>query len=465
MKLSFHGAACSVTGSRHMLEMPGFRLLFDCGLFQGRRDEAYRRNRDLGFDPKSLNAVLLSHAHIDHSGALPVLQKHGFSGKTYLTRATADLTELMLEDSARVQESDCSYVNKKEQRKGKVCVRPLYNTEDVRKVIRRFEGSRYGDMLKIAPRVTVSFHDAGHILGSAAIRVKYTARGNTTTVLFSGDLGRSNMPILRDPEPPPSCDVLILESTYGDRLHEADRERMKQKALDLFVHAKTYKSKIIVPAFAVGRTQELVMRIKELVGEGRLDPIPIYIDSPLASRATEIFRRHPECYDEETTRTFTSSGDLFATRYIHFVSSLEDSKRLNNMKGPCVIISASGMCEGGRVVHHLKHAIQDEANVIVFVGFQAEHTLGRKLVEGWDVVPIFGVPTPRRAQIVKLNGLSAHADRQDLLNYVCAINPSPSRIFLVHGEEKQALSLAAAIQAEHPRIEITVPHAGLSHEV
>jgi len=320
-------------------------------------------------------------------------------------------------------------------------------------------------MLKIAPRVTTSFHDAGHILGSAAILVKYTARGNTTTALFSGDLGRSNMPILRDPEPPPPCDVLILESTYGDRLHEADRESMKQKALDLLTHAKTHKSKIIVPAFAVGRTQELVMRIKELVGEGRLDPIPIYIDSPLASRATEIFRRHPECYDEDTTRTFTSSGDLFASRYIHFVSSPEDSKRLNGMKGPCVIISASGMCEGGRVVHHLKHAIQDEANVIVFVGFQAEHTLGRKLVEGWDVVPIFGVPTPRRAQIVKFNGLSAHADRRDLLAYVRAVRPGPSKIFLVHGEEKQALSLAAAIQAEQPQIEVTVPHVGSSHEV
>ena len=426
MKLSFHGAARSVTGSRHMLEVPGFKLLLDCGLFQGRRDEAYRKNRDLGFDPKSLNAVLLSHAHVDHSGAVPVLQKHGFSGKVYLTRATADLTELMLEDSARIQMSDCGYVNKQEQRKGKTCVQPLYSTEDVRKLVRRFEGTRYGDLLKIAPRVTASFHDAGHILGSAAIRVKYTARGSTTTVLFSGDLGRSYMPILRDPESPSPCDVLILESTYGDRPHEADRAIMKQQALDLLIHAKTHKSKIIVPAFAVGRTQELVMRVKELVGEGRLDPIPIYIDSPLASWATEVFRRHPEYYDE-TTRTFTSSGDLFASRYIHFVSSPEDSKRLNRMKGPCVIISASGMCEGGRVVHHLKHAIQDEANVIVSVGFQAEHTLGRKLVEGWDVVPIFGVPTPRRAQIVKFNGLSAHADRQDLLAYVRAIQPSPSK--------------------------------------
>ena len=281
----------------------------------------------------------------------------------------------------------------------------------------------------------------------------------------SGDLGRYDRPILKNPDPAGSADWLLLESTYGDRLHEADRAVMKQQALDLLTHAKAHKSKIIVPAFAVGRTQDLVMRIKELVGEGRLDPIPIYIDSPLASRATEVFRRHPECYDEETTKTFTSSGDLFASRYIHFVSSPEDSKRLNSMKGPCVIISASGMCEGGRVVHHLKHAIQDEANVIVFVGFQAEHTLGRKLVEGWDVVPIFGVPTPRRAQIVKFNGLSAHADRQDLLAYVRAINPAPAKIFLVHGEEKQALSLAAAIQAEHSKIEVTVPHVGSSHEI
>ncbi len=465
MKLSFHGAARSVTGSRHMLEMPGLRLLLDCGLFQGRRDEAFQQNRDLGFDPRSVGAVLLSHAHIDHSGVLPVLPRQGFSGKVYVTPATADLAGIMLDDSARVQESDCRYVNKKERRRGRTCVRPLYDGDDVRRIVRRFEGERYGDQLKIAPRVTASFHDAGHILGSAAIRVKYTARGNTTTVLFSGDLGRSNMPILRDPESPPSCDVLILESTYGDRLHEQAGEEVKKKAQDLIAHAKTHKSKIIVPAFAVGRTQELVMRIKELVGEGRVDPIPIYIDSPLANKATQVFRRHPECYDEETFRTFSAEGDPFASRYIHFVSSPEDSKRLNTMRGPCVIISSSGMCEGGRILHHLKHAIQDEANVIVFVGFQAEHTLGRKLVEGWDVVPIFGVPTPRRAQIVKFNSLSAHADRNDLLAYVRAIAPLPSKIFIVHGEEKQALSLAAAIQTEHPKIEVQVPHRGSTHEV
>lgn len=465
MKLSFHGAARSVTGSRHMLEVPGFRLLFDCGMFQGRREEAVRRNRDLGFDPKSLGAVLLSHAHIDHSGALPVLPRQGFSGKVYLTQASADLAGIMLEDSARVQENDCRYVNKQERRRGESCIRPLYDSDDVRKIVRRFEGRRYHDQLKIAPRVTASFHDAGHILGSAAVRVKYTARGNTTTVLFSGDLGRSHMPILRDPEQPPPCDVLILESTYGDRIHEQVGAETKKKAQDLLEHARAHKSKIIVPAFAVGRTQELVMRIKELVGEGRLDPVPIYIDSPLASKATEVFKRHPEYYDEETRKTFSAAGDIFASRYIHFVSSSEDSKRLNAMRGPCVIISSSGMCEGGRVVHHLKHAIQDEANIIVIVGFQAEHTLGRKLVEGWDVVPILGVPTPRRAQIVTFNGLSAHADRNDLLAYVRAIQPGPATIFIVHGEEKQAHSLGAAIQAEHPKIDVRIPHHGSTHEI
>ncbi|MBS0184375.1 MAG: MBL fold metallo-hydrolase [Nitrospira sp.] len=465
MKLSFYGAARSVTGSRHMLEAPGFRLLFDCGMFQGRREEAIRRNRDLAFEPKSLGAVLLSHAHVDHSGALPLLPRQGFSGKVYLTRASADLTGIMLEDSARVQENDCRYVNKQERRRGKTCIRPFYNGDDVRSIAKRFEGERYGDQLKIAPRITASFHDAGHILGSAAVRVKYTARGNTTTVLFSGDLGRSHMPILRDPEPPSPCDVLILESTYGDRLHEQIGEEMKKKAQDLLDHARTHKSKIIVPAFAVGRTQELVMRIKELVGEGRVDPVPIYIDSPLADKATEVFKRHPECYDDETMKTFSSDGDVFASSYIHFVSSSEDSKRLNAMRGPCVIISSSGMCEGGRVIHHLKHAIQDEANIIVFVGFQAEHTLGRKLVEGWDVVPIFGVPTPRRAQIVKFNGLSAHADRNDLLGYVRAIDPRPSTVFIVHGEEKQALSLGAAIQAEHPTIDVRIPHQGSTHDI
>jgi len=382
-----------------------------------------------------------------------------------MTRAPADLAEVMLEDSARLQENDCSYLNKKENRRGKSCLRPVYDARDVRAIIRRFVGARYGDTIKVTPRVAASFYDVGHILGSAAIRLKYSARGNSTTVLFSGDLGRSQMPILRDPTPPPSCDVLIIESTYGDRLHDTSAETLTQQALQLVAHAKEHNSKIIVPAFALGRIQDIVMRIKRLVAEGRIDPLPVYIDSPLALKITDVFRKYPDCYDEETFHTFTSEGDPFAARYIRYVSSPEESKQLNNLKGPCVIIASSGMCEGGRVVHHLKHAIQDPANIIAIVGFQAEHTLGRRLVEGWDVVPIFGIPTPRRAQVVVFNGLSAHADRNDLLAYVRAISPAPQQVFVVHRKEKQALSLAAAIQNEHPKMAVVVPTKDSMHEI
>jgi len=293
----------------------------------------------------------------------------------------------------------------------------------------------------------------------------WAAGGSTTTVLYTGDLGRKQMPILRDPAPPPPCDVLIIESTYGDRLHSEGREETKQKAQGLVAHAVAHRSKIIVPAFAVGRTQDLVVWIKELVKEGRIEPLPIYIDSPMAVKATEVFRRHPECYDKETYRILTSEGDPFVARYIRYVSSVQESQKLNSLKGPCVIIAASGMCEGGRVLHHLKHAIQDEANIIAIVGFQAEHTLGRKLVEGWDTVPIFGVSTPRRARVVRFNGLSAHADRDDLLTYVRAISPAPGKIFIVHGEEKQSCSLAMAIRAEHPRVDVVVPDLGATYDL
>jgi len=464
MTISFHGAARSVTGSRHLLQIGAVRILLDCGLFQGRRQESDRRNRDLGFEPKSLDAALLSHAHIDHSGALPLLAKQGFKGKVHLTRATADLAQIMLEDSAHIQKSDCGYVNRKEGRRGRECRHPYYDADDVDTIVRRFVGARYGDPVTLRPRLRATFHDAGHILGSAAIRLAVNGRGSETAILFTGDLGRKRMPILRDPQSPPPCDVLIIESTYGDRVHDEDRAAMMRKAEELVAHVRAHKSKIIVPAFAIGRTQALVMWIKELVKEGRIEPLPIYIDSPLATKATEIFRQHPECFDEETYRTFTSEGDPFAAHYIHYVSSVQESMKLNTMKGPCVIIAASGMCEGGRVLHHLKHAIRDEANVIAIVGFQAEHTLGRKLVEEWNTVPIFGVPTPRRAQVVRFNGLSAHADRNDLLAYVRAIKPAPAKVFVVHGEEKQALSLAAAIRTEHGGTEVIVPERESTYE-
>jgi len=447
-----------------MLQFGSNRILLDCGLFQGRRQQAEERNRRLGFDPQTIDAVLLSHAHVDHSGALPLLTKGHFKGQIYMTSATADLTRIMLEDSARLQKADCTYLNKKDRRRGKrPCLQPYYTNKDVQAITRRFETIRYDKIFSVSSRIKARFIDTGHILGSAAIWMKYTSQGHSRTILFSGDLGRPNMPILRDPAPPPSCDVLILESTYGDRVHDEDLVTMTAKAEQILKHAQTHRSKIIVPAFAIGRTQELVMRIKELVKTGRVSPLPIYIDSPLASKATNIFRRHPECFDEETYRTFTSQGDPFAAKYIRYVETPQESQRLNTMRGPCVIISASGMCEGGRILHHLKHAIQDAANIVAIVGFQAEHTLGRKLVEEWDTVPIFGVPIPRRAQIVRFNGLSAHGDRNDLLQYVRSIDPPPEKIFVVHGEERQSFSLATALMNEYPRTEVVVPEAGSTH--
>jgi metallo-beta-lactamase family protein len=393
-----------------------------------------------------------------------VLAKEGYRGAVHMTNATADLTEILLADSARIQEQDCRYVNKLERRRGRQCVNPNYSSDDAKKIVRQFRGTGYDHPVSLSTNLTARFYDAGHIIGSSAIWLQHRNRGNSTSLLFSGDLGRANMPILRNPHAPPSCDVLIIESTYGDRLHDDEKDRRKEMAKKLVQHATQHKSKIIVPAFSVGRTQDIIMRIKELVKNGEVDPIPIFIDSPLALKATKVFRQHPECYDEETYRTFTSTGDVFAAKYIRFVSTTKDSKLLNRRKGPCVIISASGMCEGGRVVHHLKHSIEDEANVIVLVGFQAEHTLGRKLVEEWDTVPIFGVPTRRRAQIIRLNGFSAHADRNDLLANVRAINPHPRKVFVVHGEERQSIAFAMTLRDEFPDMEVEVPKPDSTHD-
>ncbi|MBD0316716.1 MAG: MBL fold metallo-hydrolase [Nitrospiraceae bacterium] len=403
MNITFHGAARSVTGSRHLIEVNGRQVLMDCGLFQGRRAEAKRRNAALGFDAARVNAVLLSHAHIDHSGALPALARQGFTGHIYATGATADLADIMLTDSAHLQENDCAYINRKERRTRETRRQPFYGPDDVAAIMRRFVSVRYGQAVTPMAGMTATFYDAGHILGSAQIALQIKEPTDTKVILYSGDLGRQQRPILRDPTAPPPCDVLILESTYGDRVHPETAEDAKAKATALIEHAVAHRSKIIVPAFAVGRTQDLVMWIKELVKEGRVRPLPIYIDSPLALRATDIFRRHPECYDTETYRMLTHEGDPFMDRYIHYVSSVHESQKLNSMNGPCIIIAASGMCEGGRVLHHLKHALQDEANIIAIAGFQAEHTLGRKLVEGWDTVPIFGIPVRRRAQVVVFN--------------------------------------------------------------
>ena len=464
MKVSFCGAARSVTGSRHLIKAGATQVLLDCGMYQGRRQDSDRFNRRLGFDATRVHAVLLSHAHIDHSGALPILAKEKFKGPVYMTDATADLTSIMLHDSARIQKSDTMYLNKKERRRGTRRLSPYYNVSDVRSIIQRFSPVRYGKTFRVSPRIKAEFLDAGHILGSSSIWLKHTHQSHSISVLFSGDVGRSNMPILKDPQPPPACDILILESTYGDRVHDEDFASMKRKAQELVTHAQKHKSKIIVPAFAIGRTQELVMYIKELVQSKEVDPIPIFIDSPLALKATDVFRQHPDCFDQETYHTFTSQTDPFGAHYIRYVSSVQESQALNGKQGPCIIISASGMCEGGRVLHHLKHALPDEKNIIALVGFQAEHTLGRKLIEEWDTVPILGRSIPCKAKIIRFNGLSAHADRNDLLTYVRNIDPLPEQTFVVHGEERQSYSLAAALRDEHPHMRVIVPELHSTHQ-
>jgi metallo-beta-lactamase family protein len=464
MNITFHGAARSVTGSRHIIQAGSSRLLLDCGMFQGRREQAAQLNRHIGFDPRSITAVCLSHAHIDHSGLLPILPKEGYTGSIYMTGATADLAAILLKDSAHLQQSDCRYVNKRERRRGAERILPLYSLLDVQRVIRQFCSIPYEKRFHLARNLGITFFDAGHLLGSAAILVEYRQHGRSRSLLFTGDLGRADMPILHDPHPPPPCDVLVIESTYGDRQHEEAGETRRRLAKEVVEQAIRNRSKIIVPSFSVGRTQELIMRIKDLVKTGMVDPLPIYIDSPLALQAMHVFRRHPECYDEKTYRMFTAEGDPFAAKYIHYVSSVEESKALNDRKGPLVIIAGSGMCEGGRVVHHLQHAIEDEANIIAIVGWQAEHTLGRRLVEEWDTVPIFGIPTRRRARVVRFNGFSAHADRNDLLAYVRAIHPLPQKVFVVHGEERQSLAFAMALQTAFPGLAVEVPRYGSTHD-
>jgi len=465
MRVTFWGAAQTVTGSMHHIEAAGKRFLLDCGLYQGRRRDAFERNSHFPFPVSSIDGVILSHAHIDHSGNLPTLVHSGYSGPIYTTPATVDLCLPMLADSAYLQQKDVEFCNRRREhrralgRDDREC-EPLYLPEDAEHVNPLFCPVELGQIREVAPGFRYRTYEAGHMLGATSMIIE----ADGVRLAFSGDVGRKHLPILRDPVSPDPVDYLIMESTYGDRFHKAVAD-VAETLAGVVNRTAGRGGKIIVPCFAVGRTQQLVMVLHQLMDAHRIPSIPIFVDSPLAVNATEVFRKHPECYDEKTFRAFTSQGDPFAARYIRYVSSVQESMKLNRLKGPCMIIAASGMCEGGRILHHLKHALQDEANIIAIVGFQAEHTLGRKLVEGWDQVPIFGVPTPRRAQVVRFNGLSAHADRNGLLAYVRAIKPAPARVFVVHGEEKQSLSLAAAIQAEHAGMEVIVPEPDSTHEL
>jgi len=462
MKVQFWGAAQTVTGSMHLLEVNGRRILLDCGMYQGRRKEAFERNRDLPFAAAEIDAVVLSHAHIDHSGNLPSLVKSGFDGCIYSTSATRDLCAYMLLDSAHIQENDVRFVNKRRKRQGKKLFEPLYTKADAVETLEKFQTVDYDRAFEPVPGVAVRFRDAGHILGSAIVIVDVNENGRNSRLLFSGDIGRKGLPILRDPRAAEGVDYVIMESTYGEREHETDGDagELLRKTVE---EVSGRGGKLLIPAFAVGRTQEIVYRFNKLQESGSLPDIDVFVDSPLAVNATDVFRLHPECYDAEYRETMVTDGDGDPLSFagLRYLRSAEQSKKLNDYKRPAVIISASGMCEGGRILHHLRnHAVNSNA-VVLFVSFQAQHTLGRKIMNGKNPVSIYGEEYEIRADVRKAEGYSAHADRSGLLRWASRVQSAGNvkRFFLVHGEEEGLSSLAEGLR-EQGAADVQIPKRG-----
>jgi metallo-beta-lactamase family protein len=431
-----------VTGSSHQLESGGKQFLLDCGMVQGRRKEAEQKNRVFAFDPKTIDAVVLSHAHIDHSGRLPMLVKEGFRGPIYTTPATADLCHSMLRDTAHIAESDAEFVN--DHHPGEDPVEPLYTMEDAEATMPLFRNVPYRKPTDIGGGLTMESYDAGHILGSSSIILT----DGKVRLAFSGDVGRPGLPIIRDPEALPPVDYLIMESTYGGRKHPQQGEALSK--LEAVVKETIGRGgRLIVPAFAVGRTQQLVLLLHQLINEKRIPPVPMFVDSPLAVNVTEAFRAHPECFDEETRRFLENGEDPFGFSRLTYIRDANESKKLNDMRGPFIVISPSGMCEAGRVLHHLRHNISDARNTVLITGYQAEYTLGRKLKDGMKSVRIFGLPAQVRARVECLDELSGHADSGELLQWMKPMVPTLRRVFLVHGEAEQAGALAKEILAEY----------------
>ena len=461
MKITFWGAARTVTGSQHLIEINGHRLLLDCGLYQGRRKESYERNRNLPFDCAAVDAMILSHAHIDHSGNIPNLVKSGFRGDIVCTFATRDLCSTMLLDSAHIQERDAEFVNKKRARKNEPPIQPIYTTEDAVNSLDYFNAIGYHRQREVLPGVYVTLLDAGHMLGSTIVVLDIEDRdaGRDVRLVFSGDLGRKGIPIIRDPEFVDHADVLIMESTYGNRLHEPYFD--SEKKLERIVN-ETYKrgGALIIPAFAVGRTQQLVYTLHRQMVARDIPRLPIFVDSPLAINATSVFRLHPEAYDAEIREFMLAEGDPFGFDQVRYTRSVEQSKELNFIREPFIVISASGMAENGRILHHLRNRIADPATTILIVGWQAPNTLGRRIVERQPVVRIFGEEHQLRARVEVLNGFSGHADRNELLAWAGAIAKRPRQTFLVHGEEESALALAEGLKAEVDYEQVDVPEIG-----
>jgi metallo-beta-lactamase family protein len=456
MRIHFFGATRTTTGSMYLFEINGRRLLLECGLFQGRREESIQRNCCFPFDPRQLDALVLSHAHIDHAGNLPNLCKQGYPGNIYCTFATRDLSGIMLADSAQIQKADAEFVSKKRAKQKLPPVEPLYSEADAEKALRQFVAFNYDRPFPVLDGVTVTFRDAGHILGSAQVVLDVREGGRQFRYLFSGDVGRGGDEILRDPEPVENVDYLQIESTYGGREHSI-RADADEAVGRLVLETLRQNGKVIIPAFSVGRTQQIVYVLNQLTLEGKLPRVPIFVDSPLSVNATEIYRLHPECFNDEINRFLHEKANPFGMENLTYIRELVHSMKLNDLKEPAIIISASGMCEAGRIRHHLKNHIGDPKNLVLFIGYCAEHTLGAQIVAGGNPVNIFGEPHPVRARVVSLDTYSGHADKNEMKRYVEKISGDLKKICCIHGEEEQCLAHAETLRALKPKAQVLVP--------
>ncbi|MGD8454620.1 MAG: MBL fold metallo-hydrolase [Phycisphaerae bacterium] len=441
-EILFHGAAGEVTGSMHMVRIDDHWVALDCGMYQGKRAESEAKNREWPVPPKEIAAVVLSHAHIDHSGRLPLLVKDGFEGPIYCTPATRDLCAIMLPDSAHIQEEDVYYVNKRRKKKGLPPIEALYTYDHALAAIGLIQTVSYRNWFQVVPGLLARFQDAGHMLGSAGVRLEFGKRnGHTPSLYYSGDVGRPDKPIIRDPAEFPQDRTVLCETTYGGRTSEHVMAA-KEHFVDIVKRTIERGGKLIIPSFAVGRTQTIVYFLHELMITGDIPRIPVFVDSPLAVNATEVFKMHPECYDSEARAFHRVTGDILGGGCCTYVRSVDESKALNRRRNPCVIISASGMCEAGRIRHHIKNNITKARNTILIPGYQAANTLGRRLVEGVKEITLFHEKYPVEAEVVQIHGFSGHADQDDLLEHFRVRRHDIKRVLLVHGEPDQSQAFA-----------------------
>jgi metallo-beta-lactamase family protein len=464
VKVQFLGATRTTTGSMYLLELNGRRVLLECGLYQGRRGDSVERNLHFPFDPRTLDAAILSHAHIDHCGNFPNLYRQGFTGNIFCTFATRDLANIMLQDSAHIQQADTFFVNKLRAKKGLPPVAPLYSITDAEMVTRQFIAVGYDRPMLVSDGLTVTFRDVGHILGSAQVILDVREGDRRFRYLFSGDVGRGGDPILRDPDTVDGVDFLQIESTYGNRLH-ADRHTGTLAAESAVLETLQHGGKVIIPSFAVGRTQQVVYALNRSIRDHHFPAVPTFVDSPLAVNATEVHRLHPECFNQDIYEFLRTVANPFEMGNLTYIRDVEQSKKLNDLAGPMIIISASGMAESGRVLHHLRNNIGDPKNLVLFVGYCAEHTLGAQIIAGRDTVNIFGEPHRVRARVASVDALSGHADKEELVHYLQRLKGNLQRIFVIHGEEEQSLPFAETLRGLLPKADVLVPVPGQVVEI